>query len=226
MKKISDPILNSLHTNYQTLKSYLHPYEIGLSILAFHLSVYHFSIFIGLPPLLASPLFNQLIEWVLWDPKIIVFRLQDMGLSVASACYAVWQKDWQGLKELFTTQVSVALITVFLKNMVGRLRPNGADNHSFPSGHSSAAFTAASYVHQRYGLDKALIPYMCASVIGCVRVYKQAHFPSDVFVGAGIGILTAYNMVTQKSNAPVSDDTEALVQPSVEAKNRDLLRRK
>ncbi len=175
-------------------------YLTGLSILAVHLSIYYWVATFGMPAFISMTLMSSVLDWVLWDPKILFFRLQGLGLSCVAAGYSIYKRDWEGLKQLVKTQVVVGVITEILKNVVGRMRPNGSDFKSFPSGHASAAFTAAAYVHQRYGLSTALPVYVGASVVGCVRVYKLAHYPSDVIAGAGIAILTAYQMTTNKHN--------------------------
>ena len=42
-------------------------------------------------------------------------------------------------------------VTQSLKRVIGYPRPNGEDNHSFPSGHSTTAFTNAQILHEEYG---------------------------------------------------------------------------
>ena len=71
-------------------------------------------------------------------------------------------------------------------------RPNG-DLRSFPSGHTSKAFTLAHILHKEYGEKSvwfSIGAYSCATSVGLIRVAKNAHWISDVFVGAGIGILS------------------------------------
>jgi membrane-associated phospholipid phosphatase len=55
-----------------------------------------------------------------------------------------------------------------------------------PSGHSFAAFAVAEAYGGEYG---RFIPYSLAAIIAYSRIYNQAHWPSDVFVGSGLGIL-------------------------------------
>jgi membrane-associated phospholipid phosphatase len=64
---------------------------------------------------------------------------------------------------------------------------------SFPSGHATAAFSVATVVANRYGNHK-WVPwavYGMATVIGFSRISSNAHFSSDVFLGAAIGYSTA-----------------------------------
>ena len=60
---------------------------------------------------------------------------------------------------------------------------------SFPSGHASAAFTAAGLLSQ----DDPLWPlyYAIAAVVASSRVYVKIHHPSDVVAGAVLGIALA-----------------------------------
>ena len=55
-----------------------------------------------------------------------------------------------------------------------------------PSGHSFSAFTLAEIYGAEYG---RVLPYTLAGVIAYSRVYNRAHWPSDVFAGAVLGII-------------------------------------
>jgi membrane-associated phospholipid phosphatase len=60
---------------------------------------------------------------------------------------------------------------------------------SFPSSHAAAAFAVATVFSQRYRQHRWVpwVAYGMATVIGFSRVTNQAHFPSDVFLGAALG---------------------------------------
>ena len=93
-----------------------------------------------------------------------------------------------GLSEFFNTG-----IVYTAKRLVGRERPDGSNFHSFPSGHTALAFTAAEFLHQEYGHKSVWISiggYGIASFIGLARVYRNKHWVSDVIAGAGVGILS------------------------------------
>ncbi len=77
---------------------------------------------------------------------------------------------------------------------------NGLDTHdfsSFPSGHTTAAFAAATVYAMEYR-DKPLIPilsYSAATLIGLSRLTENAHWPTDVLVGAMLGYLSGRQVV-------------------------------
>ena len=85
--------------------------------------------------------------------------------------------------------------TFAVKYLVHETRPNGADNLSFPSGHTAQAFLAASIVHtefrdksQWYGVGA----YTIATSVAALRMINDKHWQSDVVAGAGFGILSAH----------------------------------
>ena len=79
-----------------------------------------------------------------------------------------------------------------LKHSTHRLRPNGADYYSFPSGHTANAFSEAEFMSQELGGNSPLygvVGYTFATATGVLRIYHQDHWLSDVIAGAGFGIL-------------------------------------
>ena len=73
--------------------------------------------------------------------------------------------------------------------------------HSMPSGHSASAWTGAAMGLTEHllrrpsasGIERAGIGFLGGALAGAtsaLRVQAGQHFPSDVFVGAGIGIVT------------------------------------
>lgn len=85
-----------------------------------------------------------------------------------------------------------AIITDRLKYGVNETRPSGG-KRSFPSAHTSVAFSLAHVMHKEYGEKSvwySIGAYSCAASVGFMRVAKDAHWISDVFAGAGIGIIT------------------------------------
>lgn len=80
-----------------------------------------------------------------------------------------------------------------LKSTANRLRPNGGDRKSFPSGHTSQAFAAAEFMAQEYGEVSpwfGVYAYSFATATAILRVYNNDHWFSDIIAGAGFGILS------------------------------------
>ncbi len=71
-------------------------------------------------------------------------------------------------------------------------RPDGSNNHSFPSGHTATAFMFATMLNKEYGHVSPWIGiggYAAATATGLMRMANNKHWLSDVLTGAGIGIL-------------------------------------
>ncbi|TLV00050.1 phosphatase PAP2 family protein [Dyadobacter luticola] len=82
-------------------------------------------------------------------------------------------------------------ITYSLKRIIQYPRPNGEDNHSFPSGHSTTAFTNATILHEEYGQRSVFYSiggYGTATTVGALRILHNKHWAADVLMGAAVGI--------------------------------------
>lgn len=80
------------------------------------------------------------------------------------------------------------LVTETLKNVTGRTRPDGSDKKSFPSGHTSAAFTAAAFVCSQRVDAHCYVTTFMAGTVGILRVMAKRHHISDVIAGMAIGV--------------------------------------
>ncbi len=86
-----------------------------------------------------------------------------------------------------------------IKYAVGRERPNGENNQSFPSGHASNAFTLATVVERHYGWKLGVPAYVVAGVVGASRIQQDKHYVSDVVAGATLGYIVARTVVRVNS---------------------------
>jgi len=85
--------------------------------------------------------------------------------------------------------------TEVLKVAVGRERPNGQDNKSFPSGHTSNAFAMASVAQLHYGWKIGVPAYALAGLMGVSRIHQDKHWLSDVVAGATLGYIAGRTVV-------------------------------
>jgi len=70
-------------------------------------------------------------------------------------------------------------------------------NSSFPSGHTTVAFAAATVFAMEYK-DRPLVPiisYSAATLIGLSRITENAHWITDVVAGAALGYFTGRQVV-------------------------------
>lgn len=128
---------------------------------------------------------------------------------------------WHTLEAIaISTQATTAL-----KGLFGRTRPYAASGdaqdfdlgggfgestrRSFPSGHTSMAFTFASVLagetaHRWPRAHKYLAPlaYAAATGVGLARMYNDKHWASDVALGAAIGTLSGRIVVRYGHGRP------------------------
>jgi len=92
------------------------------------------------------------------------------------------------------TSIAVnAALTELLKGTVHEVRPDRSGNNSFPSRHTSWAFTASSVISRelyRYSPWWSVGAQTLASAVGLQRVRSHRHYGSDVVAGAVLGIFS------------------------------------
>jgi len=134
-----------------------------------------------------APNFNSKAEsYFLAGPVIMVYGLNLIGVSGKNTFI-----DRTALLALSSGYAGMS--NLFLKHVTHRLRPNGSDYLSFPSGHTTIAFTFAEFFAQEYSSKSpvyTVIAYSFAVTTGVFRMYNRDHWFSDVVAGAGFGILS------------------------------------
>jgi membrane-associated phospholipid phosphatase len=125
---------------------------------------------------------------------------------------------------LLATQsyLTAGAVQLVLKALTGRQRPTYTDkytlgseprfhgpfyqavdingyktNSSFPSGHTTGAFAAATVYSLEYK-DKKLVPFISygiATAIGLSRIIENKHWLTDVVAGAALGYITGQQVV-------------------------------
>jgi membrane-associated phospholipid phosphatase len=85
-------------------------------------------------------------------------------------------------------------VTDVTKLVTQRQRPNGA-NFSFPSGHSTSAFTTATVLQRHFGWKVGVPAYAVGTYVAVSRMADNRHYPSDLLVGAAVGIVSAQSVM-------------------------------
>ena len=130
-------------------------------------------------------------------------------------------------------------VTGVLKGLLGRSRPYvtadtnphdfhfgkgfaGEDYSSFPSGHTTVAFAAASSVTSEvqriwpgHTWFVAPVMYGGATLVGLSRMYHNKHWASDVVLGAGIGTFSGLTVVRYSHAHPDNFIDRVLLTTSV-----------
>jgi membrane-associated phospholipid phosphatase len=146
-------------------------------------------------------------------------------LSALGAYGFIFKVDKVKTTTLLATQAYITggLVESVLKTITGRQRPYATDqtlveaeptfhgpfykgvqdangkklNSSFPSGHTTVAFAAATVFALEYK-NKPFIPilaYSAATLIGLSRITENKHWATDVLVGAALGFVTGRQVV-------------------------------
>jgi hypothetical protein len=89
-----------------------------------------------------------------------------------------------------------SLSHVTLAYLFHKSRPGGRGDYlpfpsSFPSGHAASAFATATSLAYAYGYKAGIPAMLIATSIAAARVSENAHWLSDVFAGAALGIFWA-----------------------------------
>lgn len=117
-----------------------------------------------------------------------------------------------GKRDLATSAVRVAIsyfaadgVESLLKPVVGRHRPDSTEQsfrfhpfvnqdvwHSFPSAHATHAFALAEAIGEETDSPWIKRPaFAIATLVGAQRVYKQAHWTSDVVASAALSTIVS-----------------------------------
>ena len=120
-------------------------------------------------------------------PTVAVFGLKVCGVKTDTS----WKKRLTVSVASFAVNAGV---TYALKRTIHERRPDGTDNRSFPSGHTSIAFCGAtSLMHEYYKMSPwiGVAGYAVATTVAVDRVRRNRHHWGDVVAGAAIGCLSA-----------------------------------
>ncbi len=129
----------------------------------------------------------------LGDTGHVVGNPVTVAVSVAALVVAAPLTDNRTFRafsySLAQAQILDSALKYGLKFAASRTRPNGENDNSFPSGHTSATFAFATVAGHYYGKKVSIPAYTIAALVGASRIEKGKHFLSDVVFGATLGYL-------------------------------------
>ncbi|RYE11796.1 MAG: phosphatase PAP2 family protein [Sphingobacteriaceae bacterium] len=153
-------------------------------------------------------------DYLRFVPTVAVYGLNLAGLH--------GQNNYRDLTMIvLISNIVTKASTQIIKKSVNETRPDGSDQESFPSGHTSIAFASAEYLYQEYKTVSPWIGiggYAVAGATGILRLYNNKHYLGDVIAGAGLGILSTkitylvYPYIKRKLFK--NDSSKALVLPA------------
>src|SRR5471032_1984169 len=91
--------------------------------------------------------------------------------------------------DLLQAQILTEMMVEPLKFSVRRLRPDGSNRQSFPSGHAAITFATATVIERHLGWKNSLIAYGIASYVAASRLHDNKHYLSDLVFGAAVGTI-------------------------------------
>jgi len=115
-----------------------------------------------------------------------------LGLPATAILTTYCMEDFDGFKSFMKSYVVTISTTAVLKVITHKERPDKSDYMSFPSGHTSSAFSGPSFIHFRYGLKYATPMYLLAAFTGYSRIESEKHYLEDVIAGASLAIFSSW----------------------------------
>lgn len=127
-----------------------------------------------------------------------------LWIILALLCITVFYKKYgkAGFTMALSLVFSLILCNFIMKNAFARVRPFVVDDSfenlynvfatitdwSFPSGHSSASFAAATAMFM-WRKREGAVALIAAALISISRLYLTVHYPTDVLAGVVIGCI-------------------------------------
>lgn len=158
----------------------------------------------------------EIMEWASFFGKGIILFFLSLIIFILGLLARKARKQEAGRYGIYALALSGTLAQV-IKHLIGRPRPRlvnmgifhlgpsfSAGYDSFPSGHTVSSFALAFILARFYPRGKAFF-YGSALLVAFSRLYLDAHFVSDIFSGAVLGLLSGTAILHWKGDIGVME---------------------
>lgn len=124
-------------------------------------------------------------------------------VAVPAYAWGTTYDDMEGMRQFIIHFIFANTSVELIKKVVPEKRPDyqaGDAKDSFPSGHTVAAMSGATFIHRRYGFKKSIPFYLLGSYVGWSRMALDRHHLQDVVASTAIALASAYLFVTPKKS--------------------------
>ena len=119
-----------------------------------------------------------------------------IALPLTAGVITLWKHDRVGSAQLVVETVLTVGTAYALKNIVHEERPNGTDDHSFPSGTTALSASGSSFLWGRYGWEYGLPAFAATQFVSYSRVQARDHHWYDTLASSGIAAGYGYVLTT------------------------------
>ncbi|HEX4118567.1 MAG TPA: phosphatase PAP2 family protein [Rhizomicrobium sp.] len=119
-----------------------------------------------------------------------------IALPLTAAGITLWKHDRIGSAQLVVETILTVGTAEALKYIVREERPNGTDDHSFPSATTALAASGSSFLWGRYGWEYGLPAFAATQFVSYSRVQARDHHWYDTLASSGIAAGYGYILTT------------------------------
>jgi membrane-associated phospholipid phosphatase len=151
-------------------------------------------------------LLSALLAWpaAQAQPQRRIGDVLAVALPVGTLAVELLRGETQGALQYGEALAVNLAATSALQHVTHMERPDHSNHLSFPSGHASQAFSSATYVHRRYGLQAAWPLYLAAVYVGQTRVAAHRHRWTDIAGSAAVSAASTWWLVEPRGPGAVA----------------------
>lgn len=146
-----------------------------------------------------EPVDKPIADKMEWENKHLAHVLSNFVVYTNMALPYLYFADKNENKKLLAYTGAILTNTGLVrltKVFADRTRPNGENDNSFYSGHTSMSFISAGFLCREATKEMCISSLLLAGATGYLRLAARKHWFSDVTVGAFMGYTQGYYIPT------------------------------